>query len=211
VPGKLKQISLCVKKDNIFVFCCFRCRWAAIASHLPQRTDNEIKNYWNTHLKKRIKKYKTAVDRNLPSTDSAAGCDFEFALRTYCSNTSVPAISTLYPTLPRFFHTSSTYASSTENISRLLKRWMMPTADSNATSTSTTTTSTLVKPEQQENNTFSIALNPQAELDSLLSFDNNWGDNGWDNSSADITVQGIIDEVKQISENSQSPLSLFDT
>ncbi|KAJ8480476.1 hypothetical protein OPV22_024203 [Ensete ventricosum] len=31
-------------------------RWSAIASHLPKRTDNEIKNYWNTHLKKRLAK-----------------------------------------------------------------------------------------------------------------------------------------------------------
>ncbi|XP_012470775.1 transcription factor MYB34 isoform X2 [Gossypium raimondii] len=29
-------------------------RWAAIARHLPNRTDNEIKNYWNAHLKKRL-------------------------------------------------------------------------------------------------------------------------------------------------------------
>ncbi|KAK2421085.1 transcription factor MYB17 [Trifolium repens] len=29
-------------------------RWAAIASQIPGRTDNEIKNYWNTQLKKRI-------------------------------------------------------------------------------------------------------------------------------------------------------------
>ncbi|XP_010443962.1 PREDICTED: transcription factor MYB28-like [Camelina sativa] len=29
-------------------------KWSVIARHLPRRTDNEIKNYWNTHLKKRL-------------------------------------------------------------------------------------------------------------------------------------------------------------
>lgn len=35
---------------------CLVLRWSAIATHLPKRTDNEIKNYWNTHLKKRLTK-----------------------------------------------------------------------------------------------------------------------------------------------------------
>ncbi|KAJ8765215.1 hypothetical protein K2173_011475 [Erythroxylum novogranatense] len=30
-------------------------RWSAIAARLPGRTDNEIKNVWHTHLKKKIK------------------------------------------------------------------------------------------------------------------------------------------------------------
>ncbi|XWS41580.1 hypothetical protein CRYUN_Cryun17cG0094000 [Craigia yunnanensis] len=29
-------------------------KWSVIASHLPGRTDNEIKNFWNTHLKKKL-------------------------------------------------------------------------------------------------------------------------------------------------------------
>lgn len=36
-----------------FIVCA--CRWSKIAARLPGRTDNEIKNVWNTHLKKRLR------------------------------------------------------------------------------------------------------------------------------------------------------------
>lgn len=44
-------------------------RWSKIASHFPGRTDNEIKNVWNTHLKKKLLSLKGA-DRD----DSRSSC-----------------------------------------------------------------------------------------------------------------------------------------
>ncbi|KAL1551054.1 transcription factor MYB106-like protein [Salvia divinorum] len=48
-------------------------RWSAIASHLPKRTDNEIKNYWNTHLKKRLVKMGLDPATHKPK-NHALGC-----------------------------------------------------------------------------------------------------------------------------------------
>ncbi|KAH1203929.1 Transcription factor RAX3 [Glycine max] len=67
-PNITKVIS-----HEICVLCS--CRWSAIASKLPGRTDNDVKNYWNTKLKKKIMARKVTLktlthNDTLPSTST---------------------------------------------------------------------------------------------------------------------------------------------
>ncbi|KAF5768862.1 putative transcription factor MYB-HB-like family [Helianthus annuus] len=46
-------------------------RWSAIASRLPGRTDNDIKNYWHSHLKKRVREQKLVSQKTKQNDDSS--------------------------------------------------------------------------------------------------------------------------------------------
>ncbi|CAM8884909.1 unnamed protein product [Rhodiola kirilowii] len=107
-------------------------KWAAIASYLPQRTDNDIKNYWNTHLKKKLNRYQTSMDPNLNNMGAAA------ASSTSSSNGVMACVNNNYNSPSPLLHTTtnsssltSYYASSTENISRLLEGWMRTSPKTN--------------------------------------------------------------------------------
>nr|QHG11460.1 R2R3-MYB transcription factor 32 [Taxus chinensis] len=69
-------------------------RWSAIASRLPGRTDNEIKNVWNTHLKKRLLRMK--IDPTTTTLSMSPG------LITLGGNLAVPAFPTQQKASPDF-------------------------------------------------------------------------------------------------------------
>ncbi|XP_072977672.1 transcription factor MYB93-like [Typha angustifolia] len=63
-------------------------KWSAIATHLPGRTDNEIKNFWNTHLKKKMIQMGFDPMTHRPRTDFFATIPHLLALANLVENRS---------------------------------------------------------------------------------------------------------------------------
>ncbi|XP_062222636.1 transcription factor LAF1-like [Phragmites australis] len=56
-------------------------KWSRIARHLPGRTDNEVKNYWHSYLKKRIESKEGRSTPAPAATNSGADSDYSQCLK----------------------------------------------------------------------------------------------------------------------------------
>jgi Myb-like DNA-binding domain len=188
----------------MYVYVCVQYRWAAIASYLPQRTDNDIKNYWNTHLKKKLNKQQALTASSssgspMTSSDPSSTCHAPKAT-SKCSMEETSQIkSTVNPNFCTVSNNAALYASSTENISKLLQGFMnsAPRVDANSYNEEKKYQNELIRPDVLIN---SYCLNHQ-EIEPLLRF----------NSDASIS-QPAFTEFDEVKPGSLSQLEkwLFD-
>lgn len=93
-------------------------RWSAIAATLPGRTDNEIKNYWNTHIRKKLLRMGIDPVTHSPRLDlldlssilTSALCNSpqlncsNFLDAQPISNIDILSMSSLFPQVENQFH-----------------------------------------------------------------------------------------------------------
>ncbi|CAH8384452.1 unnamed protein product [Eruca vesicaria subsp. sativa] len=75
-PGLKRDMINAEEEEIILTFhSSLGNKWSRIARYLPGRTDNEIKNYWHSHLKKRLKSQRPQHATSIStSSDSLVAC-----------------------------------------------------------------------------------------------------------------------------------------
>ncbi|KAL4035890.1 hypothetical protein IC575_004598 [Cucumis melo] len=75
----IKHGGFSEEEDNIIcnLYISIGSRWSVIAAQLPGRTDNDIKNYWNTRLKKKLlgKRKQSHSNNGINSSSSSSNND----------------------------------------------------------------------------------------------------------------------------------------
>ncbi|KAK4393105.1 Myb-related protein [Sesamum angolense] len=221
-------------------------KWAAIASYLPERTDNDIKNYWNTHLMKKLKKlqngsstgsdHKSGTDRGFSSSShsisrgqwerrlqldintakQALHDALSFENKTHLPELLTPSNASFSNTKPD--HQAFSYASSTENIARLLKEWVKNTPKLEESKCSSTQDSSNNAMNYMDSTCSEETRAPSTEsksgIDLSEAFDSLFGFGHFESSSPDKFSRSaspslVQDDIKP-DTNTLAPLSMLE-
>ncbi|XP_051117669.1 transcription factor MYB30-like [Andrographis paniculata] len=100
----IKHGGFTEEEDNLIcsLYITIGSRWSIIAAQLPGRTDNDIKNYWNTRLKKKLlgRQRTTAATARSENGKKSEGKKFGgrdylqnyFSINDYCYNVYPPPL-----------------------------------------------------------------------------------------------------------------------
>ncbi|KAM0033546.1 putative transcription factor MYB-HB-like family [Helianthus debilis subsp. tardiflorus] len=193
-------------------------KWAAIASYLPERTDNDIKNYWNTHLKKKLRKLQMGSDEHdlihknkdrfasSTTSSSSSHCisrgqwekrlqtDIHLAKQALNDALSVDTKPIIIPQPIKSPTQTPIYPSSTDNIAKLLKGFMKNTSNNNKTCSiaSTRELSDEGNALSSESKT-SSGINLYEMFQSLFGFDRSFGSsNSSEFSQSNTSPEGSV-------------------
>ncbi|MFS7970792.1 putative transcription factor MYB-HB-like family [Helianthus anomalus] len=193
-------------------------KWAAIASYLPERTDNDIKNYWNTHLKKKLRKLQMGSDEHdlihkkndrfasSTTSSSSSHCisrgqwekrlqtDIHLAKQALNDALSVDKKPIIIPQPINSPTQTPIYPSSTDNIAKLLKGFMKNTSNNNKTCSNAST-----RELSDEGNALSSESKTSSGIDmyemfqSLFGFDRSFGSsNSSEFSQSNTSPEGSV-------------------
>ncbi|KAE9587355.1 hypothetical protein Lal_00004387 [Lupinus albus] len=122
-------------------------KWSLIAARLPGRTDNEIKNYWNTHIKRKL--YSRGID---PQTHRPLN-----AAAAAAATTTTPPDNTIITTTSNKKMNKDSISNINHDINNINFQLVNGTEDSNSSS-GVTTDELAFHPHNQLNLDLSIGL-----------------------------------------------------